>query len=200
MRRWGARAAVFSTRCSNRAPTIFMPPCSAIRARRTGWRTTSSTTPQGARDRRHVSIRGAPRAAILSYIPTAPSAKTDSINYTGTDTLTDRADEYTSKLDHTVFDWWRVSASYLHYKSREPGGNSLGTLPGGSSNGPYLLFRKADATAVNSTMTLNPTTVLVVRYGFNRFPNFTEGISYGFSPATLGFPSTYTRSIQAQYF
>ena len=49
-------------------------------------------------------------------------------------------------------------------------------------------------------MTLNPTTVLTFRYGFNRFPNFTQGISYGFSPATLGFPSSYVSTIQAQYF
>jgi len=88
----------------------------------------------------------------------------------------------------------------MHYKSREPGGNTLGTLPGGSSNGPYLLYRKVDATAINSIITLNPTTVLTVRYGFNRFPNFTEGISYGFSPATLGLPAGYVSAIQAQYF
>jgi hypothetical protein len=139
--------------------------------------------------------------SILGYIPAvASSPKTDAINYTGTDTLHDRADEYTSKLDHTVRDWWRVSASYLHYKSREPGGNTLGTLPGASSNGPYLLFRKADATAVNSTMTVNPTTVVTLRYGFNRFPNFTQGVSYGFSPASLGFPSSYASTIQASYF
>jgi hypothetical protein len=139
--------------------------------------------------------------AIIGYIPTgATGGKTDAINFVGNDTLTDRADQYTAKVDHTLFDWWRLSASYLHYKSREPGGNSLGTLPGGSSNGPYLLYRKADATAVNSTMTLNPTTVLVLRYGFNRFPNFTEGISYGFSPGTLGLPSSYVSGIQAQYF
>jgi hypothetical protein len=139
--------------------------------------------------------------AIMSYLPAgATGGKTDAINFIGSDTLTDRADQYTAKVDHTLFDWWRLSASYMHYKSREPGGNSLGTLPGGSSNGPYLLYRKADTTAVNSTMTLNPTTVLVLRYGFNRFPNFTEGISYGFSPGTLGFPSTYVGGIQAQYF
>ncbi len=137
----------------------------------------------------------------MSYIPTAAiGKKTDAINFTGNDTLTDRADEYTSKLDHTLFEWWKISASYLHYKSREPGGNTLGTLPGGSGNGPYLLFRKADATAVNSTMTLNPTTVLVTRYGFNRFPNQTTGISYGFSSAALGLPSNFTSAVQAQYF
>jgi hypothetical protein len=140
-------------------------------------------------------------ASILSYLPLPTRAgKTDSFNFTGTDTLTDRADEYTAKADQKFTDWWSVAASYMHYKSREPGGNTLGTLPGGSSNGPYLLYRKVDATAINSTMTLNPTTVLTLRYGFNRFPNFTEGISYGFNPATLGFPASYAASIQALYF
>jgi len=140
-------------------------------------------------------------ASILGYLPLPTrSANTDSYNYTGVDTLTDRADEYTAKADQTVTDWWRINAYYMHYKSREPGGNSLGTLPGGSSNGPYLLYRKVDATGVNSIMTLNPTTVLTVRYGFNRFPNFTEGISYGFNPATLGLPSSYASQIQASYF
>jgi hypothetical protein len=88
----------------------------------------------------------------------------------------------------------------MHYKSREPGGNTLGTLPGASSNGPYLLYRKVDASAVNSIMTLNPTTVLTVRYGFNRFPNRTVGVSYGFNPTTLGLPASYANAVQAQYF
>lgn len=140
-------------------------------------------------------------AAIMSYIPTAlPGKKTDAINFTGNDTLTDRADEYTSKLDHTLFSWWKLSASYLHYKSSEPGGNTLGTLPGSSGNGPYLLYRKAEATAVNNTLTLNPTTIMVVRYGFNRFPNRTTGISYGFNQASLGFPASFSSAVQAQYF
>src|SRR5215469_9994839 len=140
-------------------------------------------------------------AAILSYFPLPSTAgKADSFTYTGTDTLTDRADEYTAKADQVVTSWWRLTGSYMHYKSREPGGNTLGTLPGGSSNGPYLLYRKVDATAVNSVMTLNPTTVFTLRYGFNRFPNFTEGVSYGFNPTQLGFPASYVGALQADYF
>jgi hypothetical protein len=140
-------------------------------------------------------------AAILGYLPNPQrTSNTDANNFTGIDTLTDRADEYTAKGDQIIRDWWKVSASYMHYKSREPGGNTLGTLPGASGNGPYLLFRKVDATAVNSIMTLNPTTVLTVRYGFNRFPNITEGISFGFNPSTLGLPTSFSNTIQAQYF
>ncbi len=141
--------------------------------------------------------------SILSYLPLPSRAgATDSYNFTGFDTLADRADQYTAKGDQEILPWWRMNASYMHYKSREPGGNTLGTVPGSSSNGPYLLFRKVDSTVVNSIMTPTPTTVVSLRYGFNRFPNFTEGASYaaGFNPATLGFPSNYVNGLQARYF
>ncbi|MCU1262169.1 MAG: TonB-dependent receptor, partial [Bryobacterales bacterium] len=141
-------------------------------------------------------------AAILGYLPLPNQPGVDTSNFTGFDTLTDRADQYTAKADQEIFQWWHVNASYMHYKSREPGGNTLGTIPGGSGNGPYLLFRKVDSTVVNSIMTPTPTMVVSLRYGFNRFPNFTEGISYaaGFNPATLGFPSSFVNSLQAAYF
>ncbi len=137
--------------------------------------------------------------AILSYLP-LPNEAVSGFNYAGFNTLTDRADEYTAKADHQIFSWWNVNASYLHYKSREPGGNSLGTLAASSSGSPYLLFRKVDATQVNSIMTPNPTTVVSLRYGFNRFPNVTSPINLGFNPSSLGLPANYTGAIQAQYF
>jgi hypothetical protein len=140
-------------------------------------------------------------AAILSYLPLpARVTPTDSFNYTGTTTLFDRADQYTYKLEHNFAQWFRATGSFMYYKSREPGGNTLGTLPGGSSQAPYLLYRRVDATAVNAIFTLNPTTVLTARYGFNRFPNIFSEVSEGFSPGTLGLPASYVNAIQALYF
>jgi len=86
----------------------------------------------------------------------------------------------------------------LHYKSREPGGNPLGTIAG--SSGSYLLYRHVDATAVNGIVTINPTTVATVRYGFNRFPNIYNGVSTGFDPAQLGLPESYTSAILQNNF
>ncbi len=137
--------------------------------------------------------------SVLGLMPLPQTGVTDAINFTGSDTLTDRADEYMAKLDHEIFSWWKMNASYLHYKSREPGGNTLGTILTASSGTPYLLYRKVDATQVNSIMTLNPTTVLNLRFGFNRFPNVTDPVNYGLSPATLGLPAGYVNSLQAQY-
>ena len=142
-------------------------------------------------------------AALLSYYPN-PNNLSGGNNFQGNDILTDRADEYMARADHEVLSWWKLNASYLHYKSREPGGNTLGTLPGGSSSGgnalPYLLFRKVDATQANSVMTVNPTTVISARFGFNRFPNLTLPYSAGFNPASLGFPTSFTSGLQSSYF
>lgn len=140
--------------------------------------------------------------AIASYLPlpTVSGVPTGSNNYTNTATLFNRADQYDYKVEHSVTDWFRLTGSFMYYKSREPGGNTLGTEATGGSAGPYLLYRRVDATAINGIITANPTTVISIRYGFNRFPNITYGVSYGFNPATLGFPASYTNALQANYF
>jgi hypothetical protein len=142
--------------------------------------------------------------AIINYLPNPQVASaTDAINYTGSDSLFDRADEYMYKAEHLVTNWFRLSGSFLYYKSREPGGNPLGIVAGSTtSNTPYLLYRHVDATQVNATITPNPTTVITARYGFNRFPNFTEGVSLasGFNEASLGFSPTFLNGLQAHYF
>lgn len=110
-------------------------------------------------------------------------------NFNGGDTLGDRADEFNGKLTHQFASWWLSDFYYLHYGSKEPGGNPLQTLA--SYSGSYLLYRKVDAIGIQNTITLNPTTVLTVGFGFNRFPNNTQDISNGFDQASLGFPSNY---------
>lgn len=139
-------------------------------------------------------------SAVLGYMPLPQTGVIDGNNFTGVDTLTDRADEYMAKVDHEVFSWWKLNASYLHYKSREPGGNTLGSVMAASNASPYLLYRKVDATQANSVFTPNPTTVVSLRFGFNRFPNRTNPVSLGFSPTSLGLPASYASSVQAQYF
>lgn len=143
-------------------------------------------------------------ANIINYLPNPQVASaTDAINYTGVDSLFDRADEYMGKIEQIATDWLRFSGSFLYYKSREPGGNPLGIVAGSTtSNSPYLLYRHVDATALNAILTPNPNTVVTLRYGFNRFPNFTEGVSAaaGFNEASLGFPASFLNGVQANYF
>lgn len=136
---------------------------------------------------------------LASFYPNASRAPRflGDANYLGSDVLVDRADQYTAKFDHEFFPWWKANLSYLHYKSREPSGNLFNNVAGSS---PSLLFRKVDSTQTNHTLTPNPTTVVSLRYGFNRFPNSTIYESEGFDVATLGFPSSLVSQLPSQRF
>ncbi len=103
----------------------------------------------------------------------------------------DRADQFTSKLDHQITSWWRGSISYLHYGSREESAPYFGYADPGTPN-QSMLVRHADTTQANMTFTPTPTTVVFLRWGFNRFPNRTydlasQGMNLG--PGGLGFPA-----------
>jgi len=149
---------------------------------------------------------------IMGVLPQPQKASaTDAFNYTGADSLFDRADEYMYKVEHSVTDWFRLTGSFLYYKSREPGGNALGIPEGGSaSSTPYLLYRHVDATQLNAILTPNPTTVVAIRYGFNRFPNFTEGLALANASnsltsgapnlSALGFSSNYVSQAPVSYY
>jgi len=149
---------------------------------------------------------------LINVLPNRQKASpTDGLNYTGSDSLYDRADEYMYKVEHSVTAWFRLTGSFLYYKSREPGGNPLGIPEGGSAtSSSYLLYRRVDATQLNAILTANPTTVVAVRYGFNRFPNFTEGIALANASSSLGsgapnlqalgFPANYISQVPANYY
>lgn len=130
-----------------------------------------------------------PGRNIASYypLPNAPARFYSDLNFDATIGAYNRADQTTWKADHQLFSWWRASASYLHYGSIEPGNAWWGSL---ASPNQAVLYRKVDATQVNSTLTPSPTLVIAVRYGFNRFPNFSAPTSLGFDLKTLGLPSS----------
>ena len=111
---------------------------------------------------------------------------------TGSAQLPDRAAQFTAKFDEDFTSWWRASLSYLRYFSLEPGNT---WFPTASSPDQWRLQRRVDATQINNLITLNPTTILTVRYGFNRFPNYTYEASQGFNLSSLGFSSSFVGQI-----
>ncbi|MGD0774451.1 MAG: TonB-dependent receptor [Candidatus Solibacter sp.] len=128
---------------------------------------------------------------LASYypLPNAPTTYYGANNFNFTGGYPNRGDQYTFKGDQEFSNWLRASASYIHQKTGETDAPStFGNL---ASPGQTLLFRRIDATQANATATLNPTTVLSVRWGFNRF--FTTSFptsSAGFNLATLGLPQS----------
>src|SRR6266849_5469178 len=111
-------------------------------------------------------------AAIVQYFPqpTKLASFLGQNNLIATPILQDRADQLTFKADHEIRPWWKASASYLHYGSREPAETWFGAI---ASTSATMLYRKVDATQVSNLFTPSPTMVINVWYGFNRFPNVT---------------------------
>jgi hypothetical protein len=127
---------------------------------------------------------------MASYFP-APNVATPyygAPNFDSTVRAFNRADQMTFKGDHEVTRWWKASASYLHYGSQEPSNRWFPNQIASPNQG--VIYRKVDATQINSTFTPSPTVVITARYGFNRFPNFTPPISLGFDLTTLGLPAS----------
>ncbi|MDX2181720.1 MAG: TonB-dependent receptor [Bryobacteraceae bacterium] len=129
--------------------------------------------------------------------PTGNAAYFGDFNLFPASTLPSKADQYFAKLDHQVTSWWRASISYLKYNSIEPGEFNVGNI---SSPNQWTLERIVNATQINNTMTLSPTTVLAVRYGFNRFPNIESQKSAGFNVASLGFSQTFLNGVTSPVF
>jgi trimeric autotransporter adhesin len=96
-----------------------------------------------------------------------------------------RAAQYTGKLDEDFTSRWRASISYLRYFSLEPGNTEFPNNI--SSPDQWRLQRRVDTTQVNNLFTLTPTTVITVRYGFNRFPNYSYDMSQGYNLSQLKF-------------
>ncbi|WP_263409678.1 carboxypeptidase regulatory-like domain-containing protein [Terriglobus tenax] len=132
---------------------------------------------------------------IANALPLPTTISQTGNNTFGNDTLGDRADEFSLKLDHQITKWWGASASYLHYGSKEPSGNVY-QIPYSTAN---LLYRKVDAVNVTSVVTLSPTMILNAGWGFNRFPNETRRIHTGYDQTQL-FPSAYVSQLSSKTF
>ncbi|HEY3823222.1 MAG TPA: carboxypeptidase regulatory-like domain-containing protein [Bryobacteraceae bacterium] len=148
--------------------------------------------------------------ALASYYPTPNITPSyfGQADYSSTAIIYDRADQMTAKADQELFSWWRVSASYLHYGSREESNAYFGFADPGTP-GQSMLVRHVDATQANTTLTPSPTTVVYLRFGFNRFPNRTyqlasQGINlanFGLGQAAGGgFPASYVSQLPYDAF
>ena len=125
-------------------------------------------------------------------LPTRAPAYYGDQDLTGSAQLQSHAAQKIFKLDEDFTKWWRGSVSYARYYSLEPGNTWFPTI---SSPDQWRLQRRVDATAINNSFTINPTTILQVRYGFNRFPNFGYKVSQGYNLAALGFPASLVSQI-----
>ena len=134
-------------------------------------------------------------------VPTATTLYGQGANFTNNGiSFKSRDDTYTGKLEHTFAPWYTASISYIHSAIQEPSGNPL-IVPYANST---KLLRYTDATAINNTITINPTTLLTVAYGQNRYYSASFQYSTGFNAATgfggTGFGAGFASLLQSPTF
>src|SRR6266566_835796 len=144
-------------------------------------------------------------AAMLKYLP-MPDRNIDNggTNYTRTALINNRfQQEYTVKIEHKLTNKVSVSGFYLYNRTDEPDADYF--EPG--LNGPnrfadpndYLLKRRPQIVAVNSTSTLSNSSVLALRFGWTRFPD-DDTMTAAFDPATLGFSPAFLNQVSLKKF
>jgi hypothetical protein len=108
--------------------------------------------------------------------------------------LVEEADYYTHsvRIDHNITQNNRMYGRYSWY-NRTSTYNDYFDNP---ATGTYFWFISKSG-VIDDVHTFNPTTVLNVRYGYNRFIRGTDGkaSNIGFDLTTLGFPASYNNLI-----
>jgi hypothetical protein len=131
-------------------------------------------------------------SALASYYPN-PNAATPyygAPNYNFTGSYPNRGDQRTFKADQEFTSWLRASGSYIHQKTFEVDAPTNIFPNVASPSQTYCCDRKIDATEANATVTASPTTVVAIRWGFNRFYSKSTQESSGFNLTQLGLPAS----------
>jgi len=134
---------------------------------------------------------------ILSYFPKPLSAGAidGTQNYQRSDLLESiKYYTHTARGDHAISDKQRIFVRASVYRRDSDYNNYFDNL----STGTLFQFLSRSFVA-DDVYTLNATTILNVRYGYNRFIRVDQGNpeSRGFDLTSLGFPSSYNNAISA---
>src|SRR5215470_18927505 len=134
--------------------------------------------------------------ALLKFFPNPRTAGTaEFLNNNADSTLAEKTfqyDNYTFRVDHVISDRHRVFARASLYKRDSFYNDYFHSIATGTSF--QFLSRQG---VIDDVYTFNSTTVLNVRYGYNRFIRAQDmnPDGQGFDLTTLGFPAAYNNAI-----
>jgi hypothetical protein len=140
-------------------------------------------------------------ANLIGYYPAANQAGTiDHLNnyFYGSSTVQDKYDVFSTTVDENVNDKNRMSFSFFRGNRHqvEPTYN----FPSPAASPLYLHYRVNNGGSVNWTATLSSSTVLDVRYGYERHNFAVDLYASDFDPTKLGFPASLVAQEPAAAF
>ncbi len=130
---------------------------------------------------------------LMNYFPTADTqVDNGNNNFSMTDLLPNSAYQFTTKADHHFNDSIALSAFVLRQVTHEANSNynPVNKFVGAS----YQLDRTINTFVVNNTYILNPSTVLTVRGGYNKF-NDNYNLPYEFDAKALWNNAAWTNGL-----
>ncbi len=125
-------------------------------------------------------------------------------NYVGLAGTPHHGAQYTGKLDHQFTPWLKAAASYVYQGTQENH-----TYPWSTADNPITRIatrgssteRKVDATSANAQLTPNPSTVIAIRWGYNRLWDLSyPAKNQGYDITQLGFPQALASSLARPAF
>jgi Carboxypeptidase regulatory-like domain len=108
-------------------------------------------------------------------------------NYFGSSKSVNDDDRFDVRIDQNFSAKWRMFGRVSYSVSQTQPHNFFGNAGTPSGNGPSGSDNYS--ASLDQTFTLNPTTIVNLRYGFGRFDNVSAPFSKGFDLTSLGFPA-----------
>jgi Carboxypeptidase regulatory-like domain len=140
---------------------------------------------------------------IIKYYPEpniTGAEFTNANNYLSNAPITVDQNAGSARIDKNVTDRYhffgRVSWTYTNLT--QP--NTFGNVSTGGNGAVGTTSWHNWSSAFDNTVTINPTTLLTINYGFARWYQQRKTLSYGFDNSTLGFPASFVSQIQIPMF
>lgn len=137
------------------------------------------------------------KTLLDKYYPTPSSPQSAKADFTSNMLIPDLADKakyytVTGRIDHNIGDRQRLYGRYSQYIRHSTYNNYFNN----PMTGNYFLFESQNV-VFDDTIILSPTTLLDLRYGYNRFVRGSDGNqdAVGFDLTKLGFPASYNALI-----
>lgn len=141
--------------------------------------------------------------AIMAYYPmpnTAGSQYTNANNYLNNAPVVVNAGQGSARIDQNVNDRYRFFGRFGWMLTDLTQPNSYGNVASGGTGAVGTTKFHNWSFAFNNTVILSPKELLTINYGFARWFQLRETLSYGFNNASLGFPAAFVNAITIPMF